>query len=693
MLIENIKENVKDKDYKKKYRKLPKCPLTYSGKGKERLIDVVEDFNEWAALHHVEEDELVSIWKVDILEYPAKRTVAANDERIGKDITALYSVLNTAYPGETKLYEYLNKIKGFKYKPGCSIQQHLQYFNELIIQFNREYLYYQKIIRNGRMPRSPTPQELYTILMRSVRGLTEYYRYIRIEEMRKNPHLEEPETILNHEDLDRLKMTMIHAEKVIYPQDMLRRNKRLVKKEYDGLYTPNKRKYERTFRGRGRNRYGKRGKYKNYGYRTPKDAKDGKPTRFPYPKRGSRNQRYRKNYNRKYDYKRNRSYEYKRKNGPKPKGPCEACGSKEHVSSWCTNRELKRKWIRDNNLCLYCCSKDHKVDNCPKVAEKEKQEAKDKNNDKDNKKEKQHIQRQYDDNSDYVDEYSDYADDEAEEKQPNSQSQRQLTIVKDVKSAEYNGNNNRTERKTKQQIRMKRRKQRTWKLKQKDKLMIKNTLERIDVNYYKMTINEIPEDEIISINVQHGTKDEEFYNYNCLMDTGSTISAITPNMAQELIDSMKIKECEEKSFMVENGGEKDITFNGNYLNCNILIPNTKTTANVKFYIMPHNECSYKIILGFKDMKKLGYKVVLQMQDGDILYKHRGKVNRHEFIEKSADIYDRMKYLPHHYDEYNYFSNQYNGQLNENNYENFDDSWDSDEEENESKDSSDGTPSF
>ena len=61
-----IKENAKDKDYKKKYRKLPKCPLTYSGKGRERLIDVVEDFNEWAALHHVEEDELVSIWKVDI---------------------------------------------------------------------------------------------------------------------------------------------------------------------------------------------------------------------------------------------------------------------------------------------------------------------------------------------------------------------------------------------------------------------------------------------------------------------------------------------------------------------------------------------------------------------------------------------------------------------------------------------------
>ena len=41
-----------------------------------------------------------------------------------------------------------------------------------------------------------------------------------------------------------------NAEKVIYPQDVLRRNERLVKKEYDGFYSPNKRKYERTFHGR-----------------------------------------------------------------------------------------------------------------------------------------------------------------------------------------------------------------------------------------------------------------------------------------------------------------------------------------------------------------------------------------------------------------------------------------------------------
>ena len=84
---------------------------------------------------------------------------------------------------------------------------------ELIIQFNREYFYYQKIIRAGRMHLSLTPQELYTILMRSVRALTEFYRYIRIEEMRQNPHLEEPETILGHEDLGTLKIIMIHAEK------------------------------------------------------------------------------------------------------------------------------------------------------------------------------------------------------------------------------------------------------------------------------------------------------------------------------------------------------------------------------------------------------------------------------------------------------------------------------------------------
>ena len=82
-----------------------------------------------------------------------------------------------------------------------------------------------------------------------------------------------------------------------------------------------------------------------------------------------------------------------------------------------------------------------------------------------------------------------------------------------------------------------------------------------------------------------------------------------------------------------------------------------------------------------------------MQDGDILYKHRGKVNRHELIEKSVDIYGRMKYLPHHYNEYDHLSNQYAEQLDENNYEDFDDSWDSEQEEDKSDDPDDGTPSF
>ena len=80
-----------------------------------------------------------------------------------------------------------------------------------------------------------------------------------------------------------------------------------------------------------------------------------------------------------------------------------------------------------------------------------------------------------------------------------------------------------------------------------------------------------------------------------------------------------------------------------------------------------------------------------MQDGDILYKHRGKVNRHEFIEKSADIYDRMNYLPHHFNDYDYINDQYNSKVN---YEDYDyDSFDSDEEQDESNDSEDGTPSF
>ena len=179
---------------KKKYRKLPSC--AYSCNSKQRLSDIIQKFEDWADVHQVEPHEFAKVWNVYILKDRAKEIYEAHHEQIGNDIEKLYVVLHNAFPGETKLFEYFKQLDRFQYKPGNSIKQHIQEFDELIIKINREYVYFQKYIRTGRMPRSREPQELYTILMNSIRSLTEYYRYVRMREMNNYPKLEEPGTKL-----------------------------------------------------------------------------------------------------------------------------------------------------------------------------------------------------------------------------------------------------------------------------------------------------------------------------------------------------------------------------------------------------------------------------------------------------------------------------------------------------------------
>ena len=54
--------------------------------------------------------------------------------------------------------------------------------------------------------------------------------------------------------------------------------------------------------------------------------------------------------------------------------------------------------------------------------------------------------------------------------------------------------------------------------------------------------------------------------------------------------------------MVENGSGNDVEFDGKHLLIPTLIPNTKEYVNIKYYIMPHNECVFGIIFGAHDQK-------------------------------------------------------------------------------------------
>ena len=148
------------------------------------------------------------------------------------------------------------------------------------------------------------------------------------------------------------------------------------------------------------------------------------------------------------------------------------------------------------------------------------------------------------------------------------------------------------------------------------------------------------------------------------MDTGSTISAVTPSVADKLMNQLKINSNKSRAFLVENGGNEDVTFCGNYLEIECMKPSSihKEMIKIKFYVMPHDDCSYEMIIGFDDLKRLGYKITLMMEDGQVIYKHRGKPDKYTFADKACDIYERLAQLPPYGDVFKKLETQTNKKL-------------------------------
>ena len=125
----------------------------------------------------------------------------------------------------------------------------------------------------------------------------------------------------------------------------------------------------------------------------------------------------------------------------------------------------------------------------------------------------------------------------------------------------------------------------------KEQMHVKTSLERVNVNYYKLATDQIPSGSTVKLYLRQN-KSDGMVKYPALLDTGSTISAITPRIAEKFRQALKFKDIKGKPFDVENGGRQDETFSGDYLEIPTLKPNTKTFVKVKYLIMPHNECSF-----------------------------------------------------------------------------------------------------
>ena len=134
-----------------------------------------------------------------------------------------------------------------------------------------------------------------------------------------------------------------------------------------------------------------------------------------------------------------------------------------------------------------------------------------------------------------------------------------------------------------------------------------------------------------------------------LLDSGSTISAMTPRLADKVMKETGLKSKKMKNFMVENGSGNDVEFNGKYLIIPTLVPNSKYFEEIQYFIMPHNECAFGIILGLSDSQKLRYVRGLEIEDGKVLLEHRGENRQRTFkaAEDTKSIMDRLNNYPGH----------------------------------------------
>ena len=180
--------------------------------------------------------------------------------------------------------------------------------------------------------------------------------------------------------------------------------------------------------------------------------------------------------------------------------------------------------------------------------------------------------------------------------------------------------------------------------KQKEKQLMQSSDEFYDMNYHGVTWSQIPENDTTQLRI--GRKyDEGYVKEHALIDSGSSISTVTPHVAKKLIESTEYKVIKGiKKFKVENGGQTEEVFSGNYLKLPVQIINSNQWVNIKFYIMPHNHCLFGMILGLSDMKNVGYDIATRMSDGMLIFKHSAARKKINYIESNQQIFEKCEQM-------------------------------------------------
>jgi len=603
-----------DKGNKKSYDKLPKCDIKFYGKQKDGtkcdLAKTAWMVKLWCNTKEIDGKQMYRIWMSDVLQEPAKSKIYTQAREI-TDFETLIQVLAIIYPVQSKLKSKLQEFYKFKYQKKTTIQQHLINYKVLCQEIEQERWIWRHICNQGRPLEMPTYEQQWKVLNKSIIHCQDLHEKTIDVVQTINPNIYDSNYVLHEKDLKTLTKAMQIAAKRLYPNNEMER-------------------YDITGRPRFAPPYSSGGGRRNVRTRRNRDStgrgyRDARQT-------GKRNRR------RKQDRKR---LQWQNELQKRFKGRCYAC-DEAHPVRFCTNQEKKKAYCMENNLCHFCCGKDHKVSECELRKEWEKKKEagnngkykRNRNRNRNGKpqkwnrkaikfqtacKHKKNCNRK--ENCWYLHD-GDYQITDDEEESEDSHHH-------ECRSERLNYVNQKGDNK------------------RKERIYAKDTLERVQMNKYKLNPDQVPDDEKITLYFKKSQ--DECVKHPALLDNGSTISAITPRIADKVMKQTGIKPTKVGAFMVENGSGNDVEFDGKHLLIPTLIPNTKEYVKIKYYIMPHNECAFGIILGLRDSRSLGYRYGLEVEYGKVLFKHRGdrRKNKLKRIEKANSIMDRIGNYPGH----------------------------------------------
>ena len=564
-------------------------------------------FEIWADITGLKKNKWVDVWQTNggVLKGEARRRWDENGRRF-HDYHELLRWCLHEFPVESKLKIYLNKFRDFKYNPHTTMDYHIQRMMNVSRKINDEIILQEQLMPNrGRIENIPELHDVYKKLKFSVKwvqayGYQDFMRKVNELEVERQPNINTATYTLTDEDVTGLFQSLLAAEKSLFPMGQNTRFDMSDKNRFPG----------------------------------PRQAMIAAKARNvnPYPSRASRRQ-YNKRYTKKAkQYKYAQRSQYTQKVQYKQQQVCHACKKPGHLFKECRNKEAKSQHCRLNRLCFKCGKEGHQSRDCP--------QNKGRNPNGRNRNEQKFNNQRNDERtrprrkppSETLCRHFARGDCRRgnECRFKHSGDTRPNEHVQMNQAAEFNN--------IPQDQHSMILQRRPVDQPQEHVAAINDWLDRYDLKnlkrYSAMDWDQIPGDEKTMLRMVVNSDDEDIRNQikhngegslaDCgievpvLLDSGASISCITPKWAQELERKLKWTRSKGRQFRVENGGETDEIFSGEYLEIPVLKTNRRNSHFTKFFIMPSNKCSFNILLGKEDMKQIGYKIAMKVAPDQVL---------------------------------------------------------------------------